>query len=256
VAFDSVFLDLINEAARKRNVTNETRIRELSSLIDQRQREIQNLLKFLRAGGESPSVQADLRKLESDLAGFRAERDELEESPEDALVMPSVEKLKALARQELRGLAIESYEFAGLMQRLVTELYVVPYRLCDGKDLVLRATFRLQLANLLPDKRVQEVLRGPLERVLTVDLFKPPQRVEYRERVMALRHEITERAVARELGITVTAAQRAAVLDRLMKQLNLADPYLRLVEPPMDYPKMRRHLHSRYHFEPLPGHPQ
>jgi hypothetical protein len=69
--------------------------------------------------------------------------------------------------------------------------------------------------------------------------------------VLALRAQgLTERAVAKELGITVTAAQRAAALDRMMKALGLTDPYVAIIEPPADYGKLRRHRHPRYRFEP------
>jgi hypothetical protein len=82
---------------------------------------------------------------------------------------------------------------------------------------------------------------------------EPPQRVAFREQVLALRAEgKTERQVAEELGITITAAQRAAKLDRLMKEQGLSDPYQPIHEPPADNAKYRRHLHPRYCFEPLP----
>jgi hypothetical protein len=61
--------------------------------------------------------------------------------------------------------------------------------------------------------------------------------------------------VAEKLGITKTAAQDAAALDREMKALGLTDPYLPLQEPPQNLAKFRRHLHSRYNFAPLPGFP-
>ena len=57
------------------------------------------------------------------------------------------------------------------------------------------------------------------------------------------------------LGLTVTAAQRAASLQRLMDQLGLTDPYVLIKEPPADYAKLRRHLHPRYCFQPLAGRP-
>ncbi len=253
--FDAAFLELIREEGRKLDLVKVTRLQELNTLIDQRQREIQNLLKFIRSGVESVSIGADLRKLESELAGYRSEKDELEDSQDDSLTIPSVEEIRIMAWQELQNLDRESFEFAGLMRKIVKDLHVFPYRLCDGKDFVLRATMRLQLANLLPEKRLQEAMRQPLERIVTVDLFAPPERVAYRERVLALRKEKTERATAGELGITITASQRAAALDRLMRQLGLADPYVRLCEPPMDYPKMRRHCNPRYHFSPIPGYP-
>jgi site-specific DNA recombinase len=97
--------------------------------------------------------------------------------------------------------------------------------------------------------------------VLKIDLFNEPERVALRENVVTGRQERdpsgrkrTEREVAKSLGITITAAQRAAALNRLMQQQGLTDPYTRLLEPPMDYPKLRRHMHPRYHFEPLPDH--
>lgn len=103
-----------------------------------------------------------------------------------------------------------------------------------------------------PDDRPMRL--GPLERVVTVDLFDPPQRVQYREEVMVRRARgKTERQSAAELGITQPAVQHAASLDQMMKQLGLTDPYVRLLEPPSDLPRYRRHLHPRYHFEPLPG---
>ena len=81
-----------------------------------------------------------------------------------------------------------------------------------------------------------------------------PQRAAYRERVIALRAEHrTEREVAAALGLTVTAAQRAASLDRLMEELGIADPYIPMTEPPAEEGRMRRHKHARFRFEPGPG---
>ena len=65
---------------------------------------------------------------------------------------------------------------------------------------------------------------------------------------------MTERAAAKKLGITLTAASRAYSLHRRMQQQGLSDPYVLVKEPPADYPKLRRHHHPRYSFEPLPGH--
>ena len=73
---------------------------------------------------------------------------------------------------------------------------------------------------------------------------------------MALRaQDRTERDVAKSLGLTITAAQRAAALHRLMQERDLKDPYSPITEPPSDGSTMlTRHLHPRYRFEPLPDH--
>ncbi|HEV2969517.1 MAG TPA: hypothetical protein VGY55_05955 [Pirellulales bacterium] len=66
---------------------------------------------------------------------------------------------------------------------------------------------------------------------------------------------MSERLAASTLGLTVTAAQRAAALDRIMRTKGITDPFVPLREPPLNYPKLRRHLHPRYNFTPLPGFP-
>ncbi len=63
---------------------------------------------------------------------------------------------------------------------------------------------------------------------------------------------MTERQVATDLGLTVTAAQRASKLQRMMDEMKINDPYIPVTEPPEDLTKMRRHKHKRYRFEPLP----
>jgi hypothetical protein len=118
----------------------------------------------------------------------------------------------------------------------------------------LRAHLTLDLAPLVPDAEVLEGRTGVLRRELVVDLFEMPQRAAYRERVMALRAgPLREREVAASLGLTVTAAQRAAALDRLMEERGLTDPYVPLTEPPPDQARMRRHKHARFRFEPGAG---
>ncbi len=69
---------------------------------------------------------------------------------------------------------------------------------------------------------------------MTISLYgrphKSPQRVTYREAVMRLRSEgMTERQTASKLGITHTAAQDAARLDRLMAKAGIADPWMQVI---------------------------
>jgi len=153
----------------------------------------------------------------------------------------------------VKGLAVDSPEFVRLMRKMIPRIIVFPVRLCDDGAIVIRATFRLQLSNLLPEQGLREVLRQPLEKILTVDLFDHPQRELFRTRVVEARAKgMTERAVAAELGITVTAAQKAAVLQRKMDELGITDPYVRVIAPPEDS-KLRRNHYPGYRFEPLPG---
>ena len=251
--FDAAFIEMVNAEAKKLDAGRESRICELDSLINQRQREIQNLVKFIRRGDDSATVREDLQGLETELRQLRAEKIEIEQTDSQVVAIPSADEIRRMARESVQNLAKESHEFARVMRSLVTDFFVFPHRCCEGNDFVLRGTARLQLAGLFPDRRQREALRAPLARVLQLDLFEPPQRVKHREEVMSLRQDMTERQAAERLGITITAAQAAAALDRKMRRLGLDDPYVRLTEPPTDCRKFRRHRHTRYKFEPLPG---
>ena len=254
VDFDSSFLAMVNEEADRLDGVRETHLRDLDKKLNQVRREIDNLMKFIRSGDSSNRVRAELRRLEEEEKQFLFEKDENERIPSNAVVVPPVEKIKQVAREAFKDLAVDSYEFGKRLRALTGKIMVYPFRSIDGGHLELRGKFKLQLANLLPDQRQRDALKQPLERELRLDLFEPPQRVEFRERVVALRQEMTEREAAKKLGITITAACRAYALHRNMQQQGLADPYVLVKEPPLDYTKLRRHHHPRYNFEPLPGH--
>jgi hypothetical protein len=49
------------------------------------------------------------------------------------------------------------------------------------------------------------------------------------------------------------AVQKALNLDRKMKEHRLASPYVLVMEPPEDYPKLRRHENPKYSFQPRDG---
>ena len=99
-----------------------------------------------------------------------------------------------------------------------------------------------------------------LRKEIVIDLFEPPQREAFREQVVRLRlpdlaqdrpKGLTEKSISQMLGITKTAVQAAAALQREMYRHGLSDPYIQVLEPPDDCPKLRRHHHPRYKFEPL-----
>ena len=259
--FDAAFIEMIERQNKKANQELSTKRQTLLNEIARNERELANIVRFIREGHESLAIRADLERLEREKIQLAYTLKELEREPKDELVIPTAKELRQLAREEFKDLAVDSFEFARLMRCLIPKIVVWPHRLCDGGRIVLRAQFRLDLANLLPERRTRDVLAKPLERILTVDLFTPCQRAAFRERIVALRVTInpetgrkyTEVEAARMVGITKTAAQKAAALQRKMNQLGLSDPFLPVREPPEDCIKLRRHKHERYSFEPLEG---
>jgi len=250
--FDAAFLQLLDEEAQlidaarlERIVTKERRHRQLDRQVD-------NLVKFVCEGNSSPRIREELDRLESELTEAAIDLQSERTTPSGAVTIPSIDEVKTLARAELQNLDVQSWEFNKVMHRLTPRIVVFPFRLCDGGDIVFRACFRLFLGQFLSDARQQDVLERPLEQVLCVDLFNPVQREEFRQHVIEMRKTMTEREVTHKLGITNTAVQSAAALQRKMDELGLTDPYIPVTEPPGDLTKMRRRKHKRYRFEPLP----
>lgn len=251
--FDDVFLAAVREEAGRLDAGRLRRVDDLRAELAAATAGIANLMKFIRGGDDSPSVREEMRLLERRRACTAAELKAAERPPSDAVRIPETGELRELGRQCVRGLDPSTEEFARVMRRLVRRVDVFPVRLCDGGAIVCRASLTVHLSELLPCPRAREMLQRPLERRLTIDLFEHPQRAAFRERVVAARSAgKSERAVAAELGITVTAAQKASALHRKMEVLGIADPYVAVLQPPDDCPKLRRHRHPEYRFEPLP----
>jgi hypothetical protein len=249
---DACFLDMVRgelEAARSQEGH---RRQELQRRREELARQISRVTDAVAEMGGGRSLLEKLRSLEVEQEQVEEEAAALSRAPAPEVTLPSINRIKEAAAELFASFAAESPEVHRLMQNLIADLKVYPYRLCDGGAVVLRARFTLRLASLVPGTAASGGWEGWLRRGMQVDLFDPPQRAVYRERVVQMRASgMTERQVADQLGITQTAVQRAAALDRRMRQLRVTDPYQPVREPPDDYNKLRRHRHPRYRFVPL-----
>ncbi len=255
--FDPVFLGELRAEAAALHAEDDRRIAVLARREEVIAHAIDNLTQAIAEMGSSAALLKKLRTSESERDRLAAERGELERAPRAVLNLPSLDEVRQLAAEAFADLARSSAEAGRLLRRLLPRLEVLPYQPCDGGNPVLRAHLILDLAPLVPDARGLEGRADVFQRELVVDLFDPPQRVAFRERVKDLRGKgQTERQVAAALGLTVTAAQAAAALDRRMREGGMADPYLLLEGPPTDQERMRRHRHLRYRFKPLAGYPR
>ncbi len=254
--FDEVFLaEIRNEIDQIESRAPDERIR-CQQQIEKLERELDNFLNFIRQGSASETVHREICRIESELKNQRNSLKRLQKPAPTKLSIPSIAELKSLAIGCLNEHAIESWEFRTLIQKLIPKIVVFPHQLCDGGGFVLRARFRLRLGDLLESTVAKQALSESLEQVLEVDLFNPPQREAFRRRIIELRNQsgdngkMTEKKIAAQLGLTITATQRGAALQRKMDALGIEDPYLAITEPPSDG-KLKRHLHHRYRFKPL-----
>ena len=252
--FDPVFVEMVRAESVAGDETRSAKLKDLTRKLAELDTELGNLSKFIRGGSKSEFLRADLERLEGDRRQQLAAIDEIKRLGKDKLVIPSIDEIKRIARECLTELPRQSFEFAAAMRELTKPVWIVPYRCIDGGGIVLRAHLSIQLANLLRDVRLREVLQPHLRRELIVDLFDPVQRIAKFKEVVDLRKTHTEKATAQLLGITTTAAQKAAALHRAMQAAGISDPYLRIFDPPEDLGKLRAHRNSRYVFRPREGH--
>jgi DNA invertase Pin-like site-specific DNA recombinase len=252
--FDQVFLAKARAAAAARRSGREDSLARLDREITQLGRELANLAVALAKMGPSETVQNQVMELEAQKARLASERVALLGEPDDVPELPPAEELKERVRAAVGRLAFDDPAFWRIMSLLVPRVAVSPYRPLDGGKIVLRAVMTVNLAPLLDT--AGNCLGELVARERTVDLFDPPQRVACLRRVVELRAAgATERGAAQELGITVTAAQKAMALHRCMLAAGVSDPYELLTAPPEDDGKVRRHRHPRYRFQPLDGYP-
>lgn len=153
--------------------------------------------------------------------------------------------------EKFQGLAHESPEFGNSLRLVVPQFHVYLVRLCDGGLLLPRARVTLNLGGIVPDTTHVPEIETLLTRVMTLDLFKPPQRERIREEVVQLTaQELEQRQIAERLAekATQAAVSKANIMARMMKERGLDTPYEILMEPPRGYLKLRRYRNPRYTF--------
>jgi len=254
--FQEQFAEMVAEAQRDQARGDEMQLRELDDEARQLQIERVNLEASLREFGPLKTVRSlidDLEERERRLLRKRARLGRLAEQPASLPASPG--DLMLMFRQQIDGLAQDSYEFADILRSMVTSCHIYLVRLVDGGHLEPRAKVTLNLGAVADDLGTMPAVRQLLTRTFTTDVFVPPQRERIRSevvRLMAEHPDWTQKQIAMAIGEQpeVTAVQRALELDRLMRAQGLSTPYLLVREPPQSYSKLRRHHHRRYEFRP------
>ncbi|QDV55343.1 recombinase family protein [Rosistilla oblonga] len=250
--FDSDLVRQIHAEADEWRARQNTDLRQYHAESARLQREIDNLANAIADGLESPTVRARLASAEREQNKLKDTISESTDNAPEAIVIPTADQIRALARKTFLGLSVDSPEFGRIMREVVTDFYVLPYRLIDGGQISPRCVFTLNVA-ALQGVRIPAELAAPSIQAV-VDLTRSPQRVTFRKRVCQLRESgMTEREVAAQLTITQTAAQRAAKLDREMIGLGLTDPWVPVRDDQSAADCYSRIRNDRYRFNPLPG---
>jgi site-specific DNA recombinase len=233
---------------------------ELRRELAQRQKEAENLLAAIRAGGSVVELLVtELTRLQDAISSIKRQVAETERQPKPTVSLPTVETLRVMLAAAMEKVLAKPTQIQEQLNRLVPSIVVHPVMPIDGGNVVIRATVTLNLAALItPGDDLAERLPA-LQRVITVNLFKPPQRIEILPKVMKALAE-NPGAMQKWVAVNVTktsatVVQRAVVLSEKMELAGLTDPYVAVTDPEWMTGKNKKHTRQRFRFEPLPGFP-
>jgi len=244
--FDTVLVERVRKNVRQARDGREAELARATRELAQIEQSLKNVGDAIAKVGVSETLEEKLTELTLARRNCRERLEQIKKWPTDEVALPPIAQIKQQAREKLLDLAATSMEFHAAMRQLVPTIEVFPVRCVDGGAIVLRARLVVELASLIDLPGEVLLDEQSFRRTVEIDLFEPPQRVRFREQVVQMRASgMTERKVAATLGLTITAAQRAAELDRLMRSRSITDPYERITSPPSDS-KWKRHLHPRY----------
>ncbi len=198
--------------------------------------------------GALPSLTSRLAERERELAVVRARRKEVEEQSKRKGPLPSAAKLlEHLEAVKGQLLGDEARAAVILRQLLAGPIRLVPFMRIDGKRVVPRLEFTLNLVAAFPPV-VAEPLRqasaagdeppAMLEKTLLINVFHEPDLVRHARLIVTRRLEgKTYKEIAKECGLTKFHMENCARITRLMEDAGLPEPYRRLTEKPDHVPQ-------------------
>jgi len=253
--YDAELIAKVREEMENHEAAQSQALAELRRREEKLMRQERNVRHSLREFGPTPLVQSEISALEQEMAELRAETAKLEQQQPPPAALPDLEELRQLARDQIRVLAMESIEFGHLMRQLLPQIECFPYESIDGGIPVLRASVRINLTGLLPDRIEADSYKelGSLSRSRLVDLFKSPQRIGLREKIMKQIDTQKQRDLAQSLGIKQAVISRAKKLTQRMEELGRSDPFVPIRQPIERGKKYRRQNHLRFCHTPLSG---
>lgn len=258
--FDAVFGDLVRQEAEQFLSQRDEERQRLTARLTGLERRIANLSDAIEQGaatGQVTSLIELLQQHERDRGECRLALDELNARPPMLQTLPKAETLRNSARHMLQHMAPDDQEGCRLLRRLVPDLVIVPYEMIDGSDIVARAEFTLTLVPLLPPELVDRPEAHLLQRRIVTTVGSVSKSVTHLGEVITRkRRGESHRTIARELGCTKSQVSRSWILAQQMEAQGLTEPFLRLTEMPAETHRLRRLLHPRFQFSPLPGWPR
>ena len=216
--------------------------------LDKEERRLLAAIERLSAAVESGdgalvSLTSRLAEREQELVIVRARRQEVEEQAGRKEKLPSEAKLLEHLRAVKGQLFGDEARAAVILRQLLDgPIRVIPYMRIDGKRVVPRLEFIINLVAALP-----AAVAGPLrqaaaaanelpvlfQRKLLVNAFAEPELVRHARLIVTRRLEgKTYKEIAKECDLTKYHMENCARITRLMEEAGLPEPYQRLTDKP------------------------
>jgi hypothetical protein len=227
-------------------------VAELKAL-DREERKLAAAIERLAAaieGGDGTiaSLTSRLADRERELAIVRSRRQEVEAQANRKGPLPSAPKLREHLEAVKGQLVGDEARAAVILRQLLDgPVRVIPYMRIDGKRVVPRLEFTLNLTTAFPP-----AVAGPLRqaeqgggespavlrRTLLIDAFYEPQLVRHARVIVERRLQgQTYKQIAKDLDLTEYHMENCARITRLMEAAGLPEPYRRLTEKPDSVPQ-------------------
>jgi site-specific DNA recombinase len=210
---------------------------------------IDRLVSAIESGeGKLQSLTASLADREKELAILRSRRQELEAQAGRKAPLPSAAKLlEHLEAVKGQSLGEEARVAVILRQLLAGPIRVIPYMRIDGKRVVPRLEFALNLVAAFPPGVADALRRAEqggceqpamLEKTLLVNVFHEPDLVRHARVIVERRLQgQTYKQIAKDLGLTEYHMENCAKIVKLMEAAGFSEPYSRLTEKPDHVPQ-------------------
>ncbi|MBW3595718.1 MAG: recombinase family protein [Planctomycetes bacterium] len=216
----------------------EERAVELRMRIDEHQHAIEKLAVAIETTDEPPEILVQrLAQREEDLAQVTAELDGLQSRvrvPTEAEIRNRIDEMKRLVAPMDRHANL-------VLRQMVMEIRAVPYRQFGGEKVVLRATFAVRIASVLPPAAYATLVARYGEDFgdafglvpCCVDLFNRSAGPKYGLKALKL-SELGRglTAIGKKLRITKRKANIAVQYGRQLRAAGLSNPFLELTEAP------------------------
>lgn len=255
--FDAVFGELVRESANELEDKSRGRREQLEKQQKDVDGRLANLIVMLEQRPDSTALLGRMDDLESQKAALARQLYELKNEPMLQISLPDASELRRRAVVSLQESAADDLEAYRLLCTLIPEVLIVPYQVCDERDIIAKAEITVSLTSLLPSQLRNQAEAKVFTRHMVVDLMDPPQRIQHCQAAMALEAQgLQQREIGANLGIYQSAVQAALRVGKIMETQGLKDPYLRLTALPEKTHKLKRFKHPRFKFEPLEGFPR